>query len=117
MGKYICKVLPTETCNEDFAPDADLQEGVDVDGFILIGFKDGKALFETIMGTTVSCISKWIRKQSKGGKLIRAACTIAEGEIRAKEILEEDEDQGVTLTASVTPALDQKTLRKILGID
>ena len=114
MGKYICKVLPTEKCNGDFTPDADLREGVEVDGFVLIGFKDGKASFETIMGISVGKISKWISKQSKGGKLIRVACTIAEGEIRAREILEEDEDQGETLSfPSVT--LDAKTIRKILG--
>lgn len=114
MGKYICKALPTEKCNEDFAPDADLREGVEVDGFVLIGFKDGKALFETIMGISMDKISKWIRNQSKGGKLIRAACAIAEGEIRAKEMLEEDEDQGVTLSFPSVP-LDVKTIRKILG--
>lgn len=114
MGKYICKVLPTEKCNEDFTPDADLREGVEVDGYMLIGFKDGKASFETIMGISVDKISKWIRNQSKGGKLIRAACAIAEGEIRAKEILEEDEDQRVTIT-SPSLMLDAKTIRKILG--
>lgn len=114
MGKYICKVLPTEECNEDFTPDEDLRKGVEVDGYMLIGFKDGKASFETIMGISVDIISKWIRKQNKGGKLIRAACAIAEGEIRAKEILEEDEDQGVTMTFPTVP-LDAKTIRKILG--
>ena len=114
MGKYICKVLPTEKCNEDFTPDADLREGVEVDGYMLIGFKDGKASFETIMGISIDKISKWIRNQSKGGKLISAACAIAEGEIRAKEILEEDEDQRVTMTFPSVP-LDAKTIRKILG--
>lgn len=114
MGKYICKVLPTEKCNEDFAPDADLREGVEVDGYMLIGFKDGKASFETIMGISMDKISKWIRRQSKGGKLISAACAIALAEIRAKEILEEDEDQEVTMTFPSVP-LDAKTIRKILG--
>ena len=114
MGKYICKVLPTEKCNEDFFPDEDLRQGVEVDGYVLIGFKDGKVSFETIMGISVGKISKWIRNQSKGGKLISAACAIAEGEIRAKEILEEDEDQGVTVSFPSVP-LDAKTIRKILG--
>lgn len=114
MGKYICKILPTEKCNEDFFPDEDLRDGVEVDGYMLIGFKDGKPSFETIMGISIDNISKWIRNQSKGGKLISAACAIAEGEIRAKEILEEDEDQGVTMTFPTVP-LDAKTIRKILG--
>ena len=114
MGNYICKVFPTEECNEDFAPDEDLRKGVEVDGYMLIGFKDGKASFETMMGISLDKISKWIRNQSKGGKLISAACAIAEGEIRAKEIMEEDDDQGVTMTIP-TLQLDAKTIRKILG--
>ena len=31
MSKYICKVLPTEECNEDFAPDRDMKDGIEVD--------------------------------------------------------------------------------------
>lgn len=114
MSKYICKVLPTEECNKDFTPDEDMRKGVEVDGYVLIGFKDGKPSFETIMGISMGIISKWIRNQSKGGKLISAACAIAEGEIRAKEIMEEDDDQGVTMTIPTLP-MDAKTIRKILG--
>lgn len=115
MGKYICKVLPGERCNEDFAPDQDMIDGIEVDGFILIGFKDGKPMFESMMGITINDISKWIRRQGPGGNKIRAACAIAEGEIRAMEITEEDEN-GVTLTGKM-PILTAKQIRKILGND
>lgn len=113
--KYICKVLPTETCNEDFAPDTDMVNGIDVDGFILIGFRDKKPWFESIMGISIDEISKWIRRDGPGAKKIRAACAIAEGEIRAKEITEKDEG-GFMLTGNSMP-LSAKMIRKILGQD
>ena len=114
MSKYICKVLPTKECNEDFAPDRDMQDGIEVDGFVLIGFRDGKPHFESIMGVNTTLISKWIRQQGPGGKHILAASEIARGEIRAAEIL--DEDQGVTLTGKTLP-ISAEQIRKILGKD
>lgn len=114
MRKYICKVLPTEECNKDFAPGRELEEGIEVDGFVLIGFKGGKACYESIMGISVGNMSDWVRRNGPGGKRIRAACAIAEGEIRAKEILEEDE--GVTLTGTTLP-ISAEAIRKILGKD
>lgn len=114
MGKYICKVLPTGKCNEDFAPDKDMIEGIEVDGFILIGFKDRKPMFESMMGVSINDISKWIRSQGPGSKKLRAACAIAEGEIRALEITEDD--HGVTLTGTTVP-LSAEQIRKILGKD
>lgn len=114
MRKYICKVLPTEDCNRDFAPGRELEEGIEVDGFVLIGFEDGKACFESMMGINISNMSDWIRRNGPGGKKIRAACAIAEGEIRAKEILEEDE--GFQLTGTTLP-ISAEMIRKILGKD
>lgn len=115
MEKYICKVLPTKECNEDFAPDKDMQDGIEVDGFILIGFRDGKPHFESIMGVNTTTISKWIRQQGPGGKHILAASEIARGEIRAAEILDENQrDQGVTLTGKTLP-ISLEDMRKILG--
>ena len=115
MSKYICKVLPTKECNEDFAPDRDMKDGIEVDGFILVGFKDGKPHFESMMGVNTTQISKWIRQQGPGGKHILAACEIARGEIRAEEILRET-DQGVTLTGTTLP-ISAADIRKILGKD
>ena len=113
MSKYICKVLPTKECNEDFAPERDMRDGIKVDGFILIGFKDGKPYFESIMGANTTMISKWIRQQSPGAKHILAASEIARGEIRAEEILRET-DQGVSLTGTTLP-ISAADIRKILG--
>lgn len=115
MSKYICKVLPTKECNEDFAPDRDMKDGIEVDGFVLIGFKDGKPHFESMMGVNTEQLSNWIRRQGPGGKHILAACEIARGEIRAEEILRET-DQGVSLTGKTLP-ISAADIRKILGKD
>ena len=64
-------------------------------------------LFEAIIGA-IALDSEWDMV-----KLQDSICVM----LNPDEIMEEDEDQGVTLTASVPTALDQKTIRKILGID
>lgn len=115
--KYVITVQPGDSCNPEFAPDKEMMEGIEVDGFVLIGFKDRKPCFESIMGISTSDMSKWVRGKERGAQLMRAACAIAEGEIRAKEILEEDKkdkDGGVTITGTL-PSLSDELLRKILG--
>lgn len=115
MSKYICKVLPTKECNEDFAPDRDMIEGVELDGFMLIGWRDKQPYFESMMGIRIEDLKKWIWRKGRGAQKVRAACAVAEGEIRAAEILDEDQrDQGVTLTATSLP-LSAEQIRKILG--
>lgn len=116
MGKYICKVLPAKECNEDFAPDRDMIEGVEVDGFMLIGWRDRKPYFESMMGISIEDLKKWIWQRGPGAKKVRAASAMAEGEIRAAEILEDDKDQGVTLTGTTLP-ISMEQIRKILGKD
>ena len=116
MSKYICKVLPAEECNEDFAPDRDMIEGVEVDGFMLIGWRNREPYFESIMGISIEDLKKWIRKREPGAQKVRAACAMAEGEIRAVEITEEDNGKGVTLTGTTLP-LSAEQIRRILGKD
>ena len=113
--KYIVNVLPGEECNPEFAPDQEMAEGIAVDGFVLIGFKGRKPCFESMMGVSTADLSRWLRGQERGAMLIRAACAIAEGEIRAKEILEKQEEGGgITITGSL-PKISDDILRKILG--
>lgn len=117
MHKYICKVLPAEECNEDFAPDRDMIEGVEVDGFMLIGWRDRKPYFESMMGVSIEDLKKWIRRKSPGAQKVRAASAMAEGEIRAAEIVDEDQrDNGLTLTGTTLP-ISMEQIRKILGKD
>jgi hypothetical protein len=117
MGKYICKVLPTEECNEDFAPDRDMIEGVEVDGFMLICWRDRKPYVESMMGISVADLKKWICQKGPGAQKVRAAGAIAEGEIRAMEILDEQNgDKSVTLTGKTLP-ISMEQIRKVLGKD
>lgn len=117
MGKYICKVLPAEECNEDFAPDRDMIEGVEVDGFMLIGWRSREPYFESMMGISVEDLKKWIRRKGPGAQKVRAASAMAEGEIRAVEITDEENgDKGVTLTGHTLP-ISMEQIRKILGKD
>lgn len=117
MGKYICKVLPAEECNEDFAPDRDMIEGIEVDGFMLIGWRDRKPYFESMMGVSIEDLKKWIRRKGPGAQKVRAASAMAEGEIWAAEIVDEENgDKGVTLTGTTLP-ISAEQIRKILGKD
>ena len=116
MRKYICKVLPTEECNEDFAPDRDMIEGVEVDGFMLIGWRDRKPYFESMMGISLEDLKEWICKRGPGAQKVRAASAMAEGEIRALEITDEGKYKGVTLTGTTLP-ISAADIRKILGKD
>ena len=116
MGKYICKVLPAKECNEDFAPDRDMIEGIEVDGYMLIGWRDRKPYFEGMMGISVEDLKKWIWNKGPGAQKVRAASAMAEGEIRAAEILEDDKDKVVTLE-TMPLQISMEQLRKILGKD
>ena len=117
MGKYICKVLPAEECNEDFAPDRDMIEGIEVDGFMLIGWRNREPYLESMMGISVEDMKKWIRRKGPGAQKVRAARARAAGEIRAVEITDEENgDKGVTLTGTTLP-ISMEQIRKILGKD
>lgn len=117
MSKYIIKAETGEDCNPEFAPDRELEEGIGCDGFMIVMFCDGKPKAETMMGFSVEDLSNWIRRRSKGGQIIRQACAIAEGQIRALEISEEGKE-GPTFgeaTFELNKALTKDELARILG--
>ena len=118
MSKYTIKVIPEKECNPDFYPDEELRDGIDVDEYVIIGFKNRKPAFEVVNGLTVRDLADWIRRKERGGQIIRQACAIAEGEIRAMEIKGEEEDREklVSLTGTF-PELDRDMIRKLFGRD
>lgn len=116
MGKYTIKVIPEKECNPDFYPEEDLQAGMDADQYVIIGFKNRKPAFEVINGLTVRDLADWITMKERGGQVIRKACAIAEGEIRAVEIDNEDKGDTVTLTGTM-PELSRDMIRKLFGRD
>lgn len=117
MSKYTIKVIPEKECNPDFYPEEELQAGVDADEYVIIGFKNRKPVFEVIAGLTVRNLADWIRRKEKGSQIIRQACAIAEGEIRAMEIYEEEERKGTTILSGKMPELTDDMIRKIFGRD
>lgn len=118
MSKYIIKVGAGEECSQEFTPDREMEEGIGCDGFMIVTFRDRKINVETMMGCSIVDLSNWIRRRSKGGQIIRQACAIAEGEIRAMEISEEEKEGQTIGEASfeLNKALTNDELARILGL-
>lgn len=119
MSKYIAKVLPTEECNPDFVTDEALREGIEGDAFMLVMFEDGKPVAEAISGLTVRNLADWIRGRTQAVQVVRQASAIAEGQIRAMEILtetEEGENTIMSMTGKLAKKLTKDEIRAIFGI-
>lgn len=92
MYRYTIKVEAAEGCNQDFSPDEELQEGVNVDGFALLGLRNGHLGVVVIYGVTTMDLATVIGADaSEGGSVIRQAAAIAEGIRKAKEIKQQDD--------------------------
>lgn len=92
MYRYTIKVEAAEGCNQDFSPDEELREGVNVDGFALLGFRNGHPGVVVLYGVNTMELATAIGTDaSEGGSVIRQAAAIAEGIRKAKEIKQQDE--------------------------
>ena len=91
MGKYIIKAIQTEECNEDYAPDKEMTEGMECDAYLVLGMTGGKVRFESLMGISVDNLKDYLMGANKfdGASVIMQAAQIAEGYIRALEIFEQ----------------------------
>lgn len=98
MASYRIIVLPTEECNPEYAPEKDLQEGIEVDGFAIVTQREETPYSEGLMAMSVDMLSKWMRKKSQAGNIFRAAAGKADADIRAVEILKENERKANGLT-------------------
>ena len=86
MSKYIIKVQPAE-CNPDFAPDKQLENGIETDGFLMMTMKDEKPHAVIISGMTIDAIARMLAgDETEAGSAIWQAIAIAEGLKRACEI-------------------------------
>lgn len=115
MAKYMISIIAGEGCNPEYGPDKEM-ENMGVDGFFVVGFKNKKPFFESMMGCSLSDLSKWIVNRGPGAQKIRAACAIANGEIAAGEIMEEKREQDFG-TLIGTAVVSEDMIRKILGKD
>ena len=92
MYRYTIKVEAGEGCNKEFGPDEELREGVNVDGFVLLGLRNGKPGVVVLYGVTTYELATMIGADtSEGGSVIRQAAAIAEGIRKAKEIKQADD--------------------------
>ena len=119
MSKYMISITAGEACNPEYGPDKEM-ENMGVDGFFIVGFRNRKPIFEIMMGAAILDMSKWIFNRGPGAQKIRAACAIANGEITAEEILNNEEGKGTlagptfgTLTGKAM--ISEDMIRKILG--
>ena len=92
MYMYTIKVEAGEGCNQEFVPDEELREGVNVDGFALLGLRNGRPGVVVLYGVTTMELATVIGTDaSEGGSVIRQAAAIAEGIRKAKEIKQTDD--------------------------
>lgn len=97
MANYRIIVLPTEECNPEYAPEKDLQEGIEVDGFAIVTQREEQVYSEGLMAISADILRKWMRKRSKAGNIFRAAAGMANADILAVEILKENDSEGHVL--------------------
>lgn len=87
MSKYKITIEGTRNNNPEYDPDEVLKRGMDVDGFLLLTFKDGDPHSTSLMGCTTLEIARSIAgDKSEAGSIIRQAFAIAEGIMKAEEI-------------------------------
>ena len=94
MSERVIKVLPGEGCHPEFAPEIELQIGMECDGYFLMAFNnDGENIFSAVDNVSIDFIQKAIVKGWEEGhndtNIIRQAVAIADGTIRAIQLEKE----------------------------
>lgn len=93
MSKYIIKAqLSPVGGNPDFAPDPQMVNGIEADGFLLMAMKDDRPSVTVIHNVTKMDLARMIASdESEAGSVIAQAIAIAEGLNKAAEIAKNDE--------------------------
>ena len=88
MNKYIVKAdMQAGGGNPEYAPDRQLRDGLECDGFLLMTMRGGKPCAVVIMGvTTMDLATMLADRSSDGGSTIHQAIAIADGLRKAVEI-------------------------------
>ena len=84
--KMIIKVLPAEGSNPEFAPEKELQEGIECYGFVLMTFDQDHDIETAIMNNvSIMNVCDAVRENLHDEAIssLRQALVIAEGQIRA----------------------------------
>ena len=89
MSDYTIKAEMNPGGNPEYAPQKEMRDGIEADGFLLIAIKDGKPACTVIHHMTTMEIAQAIAGDpSEGGSVIRQAVAIAEGIDKAMKIAE-----------------------------
>ena len=89
--KYRIKVEPAEDYNPEFPIPEMLAEGFQVDGFLVLGYRDGEdeKCLRAIHGASVEDIKDLLEvEEDEVSCAVRAACALMDGEDKADRIIE-----------------------------
>ena len=89
MANYVVKIEPAEGSNPEFAQAKAEREGIECTGYLVITFDGDETVTESMSRVSVEMIKNMLKSDGKLNDVIRAAAAIAEGEIKAGEILKE----------------------------
>lgn len=89
MANYVVKIEPAEGSNPEFAPAKKEQEGIECTGYIVITFDGDETATESASKVSIDMIKETLKSGGKLNDMIRAAAAVAEGEIKAREIMKE----------------------------
>ena len=91
MSRYRITVNSTGNGNPEFDPDEKLRNGMDVDGFMLLTFRNGEPHGQILMGVSVYELARGLAiGNTEADSAIRQATVIAEGLRKAEEIEKQD---------------------------
>ena len=90
-GSYVVKVTPGENCNEEWTPEEELVDGIEVDGFILIAKRGNDIAAEEIYQMSLMDVATILANNTELSSFLRQAFAIAEGFRKADEIKKTDE--------------------------
>lgn len=77
-----------ESSNPEYEVDKDIRDGLKADGFLLVTFRDDQPVCELLDGVSVVNLEGWIERKTDVGAKMRQAMAIAEGYLKAKDILD-----------------------------
>ena len=96
MSRYIIKAeLNPHGGNPEYAPDKELQDGIEADGFALLTFKDDNPHCIVVHGVTTLDLAKMFANGKESTSIIWQAIAIAEGLNKAAEIAESSEKRNM----------------------
>ena len=108
MNKYIVKAdMQAGGGNPEYAPDRQLRDGLECDGFLLMTMRGGRPGAVVIMGVTTLDLARMLADGSNdGGSTIHQAIAIADGLRKAAEI--EKEYKKIKSAREIVEMLAQK---------